>query len=223
MKKIIVTMLLISGVASAAVVTQTETFSGTPSFNRALTFNQFDDNDGAYTLDSVTVRLYLTTSAGAQLDVDNDGELATEGTASFGSLGSLSSVHVFLGGDAAVSTLTTKYMTLAGDDSDGAGIQTTGLDYDFLVTTEQSDSNVINVSSGSFFQYIGTGTFDINASINQEINFGAMGGVSGAFSPLAANGRVEVEYNYTVPEPASALMICVVGTIALGIRRRFMA
>ena len=219
-KLLIIALTILAGAAlQADTITQTNSFDGTPSFNTDLTFSEFDDNSGTYTLDSVIVRLYLTTLAGARLDVDNEDPTATSGTASFGAFGVLSSVDVFLGGAASVTTLTYKAMSLLADDGDGVGVQTTGGDYDFLLATEQSDSNLINVGSGSFFQYIGVGTYDITASLAQEINFGSMGGVAGAFTPLSAIGRVEVEYNYTVPEPATASMLVLAGLIALIARR----
>ena len=138
MKKLILIALAIFAAASlqAAVITQTNSFSGTPTFSEDLTFDKFNDNSGTYTLNSVIVRMYLTTLEGARFDVDNEGD-ATTGTASFGTTGVLGSTDVFLGGEASVSTLSYKFMTLGADDEDLAGFQSGGLDHDWLLTIMQ--------------------------------------------------------------------------------------
>ena len=228
MKKIILAIsvfLLIAGVSQADTITQTNSFDGIPNFERTLTFDQFDDNGGAYTLDSIDVRLYLTTLAGAILEVDNEDETETSGTVSYGTDGTLSSTDVGLisGGiafDAYTATDTFKLLSLSPDDGDDPySVQTDGGDYGSLTTVEQNDSASGLIDSSAYLGYIGNGTYDIIFNGDQEFDLTALGGVSGSFTPLSANGRVEIEYTYTIPEPATASLIMLAGLIAFLARR----
>ena len=83
---------VLAGSLQADTIVQTNVFSGTPSYNRTLTFNKFDDNGGYWTLDSVNVYVYLTTLPGASLQIDNDSETIASGTVSLGANGTLTSV-----------------------------------------------------------------------------------------------------------------------------------
>ena len=64
---ICMSILLISFVAATAhsdIITQTENFSGIPNLFPSLTFEQFNDMGGAYTLDSIEVSFNLDINGG---------------------------------------------------------------------------------------------------------------------------------------------------------------
>src|SRR4030042_1201486 len=98
MKKalIILTMAVcLCGTAWATTIVQTKNFNGIPAMAGSSTFDQFDDNGGMYTLNSIQVSLYLQI-VGGELILDNDGELAASGTLQFGAKGTLISTDVSL-------------------------------------------------------------------------------------------------------------------------------
>lgn len=223
----ITALLLIAGALQADTITQTNSFSGTPSYDRTLTFNEFNNYNGAYTLNSITVWIYFDTLAGATLQIDNEDETASSGIVYLGAQGTLSSTDVRLWAtgewDASVSALSSKTMTLTKDDGDDPlSVQTTGTDYDILTTAFISDSESGNIDSYVFADYIGTGTYTLDFSSLQYVNYSSLGGVSYGGTPVSTTGSVVVEYNYTIPEPTTASMMALVGLIAFFIRRHFM-
>ena len=123
--------LLIAGSASAASITQTHSFNGTPNFTETFTFDEFDDQGGALTLLSIEVIFDLDIDGGIFI-LDNDGVDPAAGNYEFGAKGDISSTDVSLL-DAALqpvtaelSTLTTGPFALAGNVGDAMKLIDTG-------------------------------------------------------------------------------------------------
>ncbi|MCF7818284.1 MAG: choice-of-anchor E domain-containing protein [Kiritimatiellales bacterium] len=222
------TLLMASGIAQAAVITQTKTFSGQPNYSSPLTFNKFNDNGGTYTLNSILITVQLNTEAGATLGIDNDGVDPASGSVEFGSSGSITSSDVTLakaGGGlflASLSSITTKNMNLSGDDGDTTVYSTLGTDFDSLVTTATSTSDSTFINSFFFNEYTGVDAYTITYGVNQFINMGAFSGAQFQGNPVGANGSITIEYDYAIPEPASIAMIGVIAGACIFIRRMFL-
>lgn len=115
-------LLVSASAVQATVISQTKTFDGIPGFSSILNFNQFDDNGGTYTLNSIQVTVQLNTDAGASLRIDNDGAAPASGTTEFGSDGIIFASDVNLTKtdtstfNGALQSTTSKFMSLAADD-----------------------------------------------------------------------------------------------------------
>jgi hypothetical protein len=219
--------VLAAGSLHAAVITQTKTFGGQPNYSSILTFNQFNDMGGIYTLNSILIEVTLNTAAGASLGIDNDGQQAAAGTVEFGSNGGITASSVtllktdFSTFYAALVATSSKPMSLTGDNGDGSTYSTEGADYDSLVTEASSMNASANISGLVFGQYTGTGTYTITYGVNQYINMAAFGGAQFQGNPVTTDGQIKVTYDYAVPEPATASMIGLVGVLGFLIRRHF--
>ncbi|MGB8226718.1 MAG: choice-of-anchor E domain-containing protein [Sedimentisphaerales bacterium] len=208
--------------AGPAPIVQTLTFGpNTPDMTKTLTFNKFNDYGGAYTLNSIQV-LFNLTSSGGQLILDNDSAEPASGTFAFGARGNISSTDVGLLKTGlitpVVAQLNATYsssFSLSGDPNpvlhDYNPDPNDGMLY-IGVTEFDDDSGFI--ASILFPGYIGTGTYNIDASVIQWSTFGGVSGIEYAVTPVSANGEVTVIYNYTVPEPATISLLCI-GTLAL--------
>jgi len=229
MKKIIGTLVLLafSGSLQANTLVQTNTFSGQPNYSSILTFDQFDDNSGTYTLNSILISVELNTLAGANLGIDNDGAESAAGQVEFGSSGSIVGATVALNKNStstfsgALSSLTSKAMNLEGDDGDTTTYSTEGNDFDSLTTTATSESDSAYIWSAVFDGYTGTGTYDITYGVSQFMNMGSFSGSQFQGDPVGAGGQIVITYDYTVPEPTSASLMLVLFAAAAWIRRRF--
>jgi hypothetical protein len=210
-----VALFVTAGLASA----QIEYFSGTPSMDDSLTFNQFDESLG--TLTSIQIILSLQISGG-QLTLDNDSEESASGTFEFGASGSITSGDVglvnssFVAIPGTVSTYNSEAFSLSGNVGDGEGdydpTAPDGLQYDGGIKTNSKSDFVGSVAWGG---YIGTGTYDIDYSVTQWLNYGGIGGIEYAVTPLSASGSVEVIYTYDpIPEPATITLLTI-GALAL--------
>jgi len=218
-------VLALGSVASAAAITQTQNFNGTPNFNSVLTFQEFDDQSGSLTLQSIEV-IFSVTVTGGQLVLDNDGDDPASGTFEFGAKGSISSTDVSLvdGSSQPVTdeleSIHSQAFSLDGNVGDGSGdydpSSPDGMSYDGG-TENDSDSGF--VGSHVFGQYTGTSTYDITASLSQWQDFGGISGIEWAVSPVSASGSVRVIYNY-IPEPASLGLLCLGGLALIRRRRR---
>jgi len=221
----IVAVLIGVSIASASSIVQTENFNGTPNFLRTLTFDKFDDQGGALTLQSISVSVLLNVQGGL-LILDNDGENPASGSYEFGGKGDISSTDVSLLNSlfqpvtAEVEALTTGSFSLGANVGDGAndfdpsapdGMQISG--------TTQSDSDSGFIASALFSQYIGLSTFDIDVSVDQWSDFGGVSGIEWAVTPVTASGTVTIVYNY-VPEPATLGLLSIGGLAVLRRRRK---
>jgi hypothetical protein len=212
--------------ASAATITQTETFSGIPNFSNDLTFDEFDDLGGTLILNWVRVQLNLNISGG-EFTLDNDGVGPASGNYEFGANGAITSTDVALLDSAfqpvvaTVPTLSQGVFSLAGDDGDGLGVYD-GTAPDGVVVSggSYSNSDLGFIASSLLSQYMGNGTFDITADLTQWTDFGGVSGIEWAVTPVSADGSVVVTYDYSVPEPATMSLLAVGGVAALIRRRR---
>lgn len=221
--------LLLCGSAKAATIVQTQTFSFVPAATQDLTFNRFDTLGGTRILNSVTITTSLTKTGGA-LYVDNDSGIGASGsisqtvTLNLGSedVSMVSSLGQPIGTN--VRALTSYFVTLGGDDGDGAGYQAGGVDWGGTTFAESTVNQTREVSSSFQGSYTGTGTFVITADGDQSINTSSVGGANGSFEPASASGFVTITYDYTsltpVPEPGPWMMVGVGLSGALLFRRR---
>ncbi len=198
------------GMASAATITQIETYSFIPTGSAVLVFDKFDPSLG--TLDSVTITTNVTKTGGS-LYVDNESSEPASGDISQSVTITLSSSDVDLlaapSGSIGVNiTATSTYTAVTGpDDGDGSGVQNTGEDYDGTAFGPVSVSETKTVRAIVQSGYEGVGTYSITANGSQGFDTSAIGGAAVAIDPASVSGNVTVTYTYTpIPEPASALL-----------------
>jgi hypothetical protein len=222
----------VAGSASAGVITQTKTFGvDRPNFSQDLMFDQFDDQGGTLTLNSIEVIVNLNV-AGGSLKVDNDSPETAIGNVFFGaellltltvSMIDASSMNIIQVGD--VKATGGQLISLLADDGDAEVIGGTpffsyaGVDYGFYNGGSLSDGDSGFVNPTVFSQYIGTGQYKVTADTLQIADYSALGGVQAQIDPLFADGTVQIIYNFT-PEPATLSMLLLGG---LGLPRRRMA
>jgi len=217
--------------ANAAQITQTQTYSGIPNLTQNMTFNQFDDNGGAYTLNSIKVILNLNTSGG-QLVLDNDSDAPAAGVFEFGAKGNITSPDVTLLNAAFQPITTTAEALNTGVFNLSGNVGDVPNDYDPTPPDGMLHTGVPAFDSQSDFVgsafwatgtkgYLGTGTYDIALSVNQWLDYGSVGGIEFSATPVSASGDVTVIYDYTIPEPATIALLSV-GTLGF-IRRRKLA
>jgi hypothetical protein len=214
----IVGMFLTALPAFATTITQTQNFSGIPNISGSLTFNQFNDNAGTLTLQSIEVQFYLETDGG-HLIIDNDGVLPASGTFQFGAVGIMSSTDVillnslFLPIPGQVGAYHSQVFNLSADNGDGPGnydpTPPDGLSYDGGIESDSKSDFVGNAFWGVGTKgFLGTGIYDINYSIIQWLNCGGISGIEYAITPVNITGHVTINYTY-IPEPATIVLLMV--------------
>jgi hypothetical protein len=202
--------------AFALTITQTKNFSGIPNMNGSLNFNQFN-NSGGLTLTSIQVSLALQTNGG-QLTLDNDSNSPASGTFQFGAKGNISSTDVtllntiFQPVPGEVNAIYSSAFSLAANTGDGPGdydpTPPDGLLYNGgTINNSKSDYITSAVWTTGTKGFIGAGTYNINYSVSQWLDYGSIGGIEYAVNPVNASGDVTVIYNY-VPEPATITLLC---------------
>jgi hypothetical protein len=225
---VILSMLAVP--AFADTLSQTRFFTGIPSMNGSLTFNQFYDNGGAWTLQSIEVSLTLQASGG-YIRIDNDSSVPASFSFTFGAGGVLSSTDVNLSDSlnqpvpGQVAVYRSQSFNLAGNVGDGTGdydpTPPDGALYNGNIVT---DTNVGFI--GNYYWdkgtegFLGTGTYDVNYSVWQHFTYDVFGGIEFKSIPANASGLVTVLYTYdTIPEPATIALLCT-GLIFLLKRKR---
>jgi len=220
-----IALLVGVSMASAASITQTETFGGVPNFSQTLTFDKFDDQGGTLTLLSVFVEMDMDVQDGL-LVLDNDGVDPASGSYEFGGKANITSTDVslldaaFQPVTAELDALTLGSFSLDPNDGDVVGdFSPVGLDALVVNGTPQADADSGFIADLLEGQFVGTGTFDVLATATQWSDFGGVSGIEWAVTPVTANGSVTVTYNY-IPEPATMSLLGIGGVAALMRRRR---
>jgi hypothetical protein len=225
-------------------ITQTETFSGIPSFLRTLTFDYFDPcaerqcilppldqrEPGVFygaVLDSVEITLSMSIHDGFH-HVDNDGETGASPTVRLGANALLQNTPgPLLIPSVSLDVLNLKTFDdpcLAPDNGDGVGVfDSSGPDgAQFFGDPCKADTitKVMAPYNPVVLSFIGTGMFDLDVKTTSIADMINGGGVSGQYAPVTVDGVVEIVYKYhCVPEPATVGLLCL-GAGALLRRRR---
>lgn len=220
---IITGFLMFAQPTFSTTYTQQETFSGQPIFAITKTFEQFNPSWG--TLDSIRITLNLDITGG-QLRVDNDGLEVSAGNAYFGAEGTLSSSDVLLKNTSdnnvwdGLITCTSTFFNLAADDGDGSTTDSNAPDG--AVYNPGSESNNVDdfINSTYFNDYIGTGAYDIILNVYPYVDVSALCGIVYYESDsVTTSGSVIIDYDYTIPEPATLVLLSL-GSILLRKRRK---
>ncbi len=212
----------LSGFATAqTTITQTLNFSGVPDFSQPLIFNKYNGPLAALT--KVTVS-YSITIQGGQFIIDNDANSTANLTANFGAGLDATSTDVNLLDSSFnqiiddVSVVNSGTFNLAANVGDGLNdYDPSGPDGAILVGTTKNKSGGADVNNLFLSQFVGPGTYTVNAKANQIGSLSFNSGIETATTPVTAFGTITV--TYTVPEPSSTMLL---GLAAAGLafRRR---
>jgi hypothetical protein len=202
-------------------ITQTLNFSGVPDFSEPLLFDKYDGPLSALTNVNVS---YSITIEGGQFIIDNDANTPASLTANFGAgLGATSSDVTLLDDSfnsiiSGVSVINSGTYNLGANEGDGLNdYDPTGPDGAILIGATQNSTGGADVNSLFLSQFVGSGTFTINANANQIGSLSFNSGIETATTPVSAFGSITI--TYTVPEPSSTMLL---GLAAAGLafRRR---
>lgn len=207
---------------SQTVITQTISFSAIPDFETPLLFNQYAGDLSDLTNINISYSLSIE---GGQFVIDNDTDTAASVTANFGASLDASSPDVTLLDNSfnqiidGASATTDGTFNLAANEGDGTGdYDSSGPDGAILVGNNQTTVGDGDVGSIFFSDYVGSGTFTINAIANQIASLSSSSGIETANSPVSAQGFITVTYT-VIPEPSSTALLCF-GALGLAFRRR---
>lgn len=227
--RILLLALASTGLASAASIVQTKTFSFVPSDTRTLTFHEFNTVGGTLILDSVTV-LITYTKTGGSLTVDNDS----------GSTGTIGMTHTILAaldvgvfdmskvGGGSLATSGTALKAISSISGVNIGV-TSGDPTDQFNATLSTDYYAYNASevtktvTGSLSdkaQFEGGSTFDWIFSADQTSTITGLSGVNYALVNSSVAGNVTITYNYSSIPETSAAALGGLGILTLLRRRR---
>jgi len=184
-----------------------------PNYTQTLALDKFHGN----LADLLSVQFKLTLHIdGGFLCVDNDGADPATVTVNLGATAAITSVEVTLLNNlfqpvtGTASASSGDMFNLAGDNGDGAfNVDCSAPDGATHTGGMASDLKSGFINSLFHSQYVGLGQFHVDLNAMQILDFGSVGGVEGAFSPVMADGTVMVTYVF-VPEPATF------GLLALG-------
>lgn len=200
------------------MITETQYFGGIPNLNGILTFKQFDKS--ADKLQSIALMICLQTTGG-RLILDNDSSSPVSGLFQFGAYGSIISSDVILLNSSYMPSLQpamaicNESFSLAADNGDGlAGFDASGPDGMSYAGDVEMDvkSGLVDQTFWSMGRkgFLGTGTFNLNYSIMQWIDFGNKNLLSYGVNPLRADGFVTVIYTYdAAPEPSTIILFSI--------------
>ena len=108
-------------------------------------------------------------------------------------------------------------LNLEADNGDGTIFDRTAPDADTHSGGETASTHVGRVNSELLGDFFGTDVFTIVADVDQLIDFGETGGVSGQFDPVTVSANVILTYEF-VPEPVS-FVLALLGLLGIGCRR----
>ncbi|MEN6372024.1 MAG: choice-of-anchor E domain-containing protein [Armatimonadota bacterium] len=225
----VIAVLVLSTSSLAGTISQTKTFTGTPSLNRVLTFDKFNDQAGSGTLTSIQVILTLDVNGG-KLVLDNDGELVATGTFGLGGKCDISSSQVSLLTDSnqplfgmAEAGHSGSFSLAANEGDSRTDLSPDGLDAYVYEGALNSDIKSGYIGNSHWTDFIGANTYDINLRAIQWSEVSTVNGVSYMVLPVETSGNVTVIYKTTdVPEPSSiaGLLTALAGMGFAGLRRR---
>lgn len=218
-----VAMTAISGVACGQVsIVQTMPFSGLPGFTEPLLFNKYSGNPADLT--DIQISFTLTIQGG-QFVVDNDSTMPATTTVNFGASLYATSPDVLLYNSLLqpiidnAEAVNSQTFSLGANAGDGLyDYDPTPTDGGKLIGTTQTTGGGDSVSALLFSQYLGSGTFTINARTEQVGDLSYRSGIETASTPVSASGSITVTY-LAVPEPSAALLGGL-STLGLLLRRR---
>ena len=222
-------------------ITQSDTFTGTPTFFDQMTFAYFDpcsddllcefpppewQEPGVFyggVLDSVEITLSMCIRGGYH-NVDNDSAVPITPTVRFGAKGDMTSpTGPTIFPVISLEVLNQRQFNLAADDGDGGTFDPCAPDGAMFVA-DPCDPCCGTISETMTFtdefSLAGGGNFDVDAAFLSIADMIGGGGAQGEYGPLTAEGIVEIVYTYScIPEPATVGLLCV-GAAALSWRRR---
>ncbi len=230
MKKLLVFLaigLLFSSVAYAtsSPIVQTKYYDDEViNISDTMTFDKFDPALG--TLNYVKLTLSLEVVSGGFV-ADNDSTSPATVSYTWLIVAGLISSDVFISPAVGFTMSDTVLVSLDGDpDYDGTNdpqaaiIDGTAPDGHVLDITGESDSSSQFMAVGAAMNsYIGPGTFDIDLTAIRDFEISGGSGVEGGYTNMLADGFVEVEYCYTVPEPMTMSLLAL-GGLAVVRRKR---
>jgi hypothetical protein len=208
-----VLLLAASQYSLAAMLTQTQYFDIESNLNGTFTFNQFNSHGQ---LRSIAILFCLQTTDG-RLILDNDGAHSASGLLQFGAKGSINSTDVVLLNSSYMPVLkdvlavNEQAFSLSPDDGDGlSNFDSSSPDGLLCVGSPQMDteSGIIGQAFWSLGSkgFLGTGTFNLNYSIMQLVNYGGINNISYAVNTVDSEGYITLIYNYQ-PAPESATIL----------------
>ena len=212
--------------ATAATITQTQGFSGTPVLKQTVEFDRFNPNYGQ--LVAAEWRLVLDIDGGSHT-VDNDGMSEKTVSVHLGALASLTSEDVklldasmtpILNGETAVRTSTSSSLSLAVDNGDGALFDPTGPDALTHLGGYASSFQGGFVNPSYLDEYVGTEMFRLQVDLESIADLSDGAFVSDQVTPVTAWPNVVLIYQYEpVPEPIG-FCLCGLAFISFAVTMR---
>jgi hypothetical protein len=188
--------------------------SDVPNFMQTISLDKYAGTD---TLTGIKITMTLDIDDG-RFQFDNDGSTAASVLIDLDVIAALSSTDVTLPGGASLTAVYDHTVNLDADDNDdNRSLDIGGGDYASLNTGLHTFTASWDISAADFDDYIGTGTFDVEAAVSKTLNITADNGVAICTIPVLADGSVTIEYS-AVPEPAT-IAILVFGGLILRKRR----
>jgi hypothetical protein len=210
--------------ASAAIITQTQGFVGTPAVQKRVAFDRFNPSYGQ--LQGAEWRFVLSIEGGS-LTLDNDQPESQQVRVQFGASGILRSLDVHLlasdqqplfDDSSKVVSSTNQAIDLAADDGDGSGFDPQGPDVITLWGSTTTASLTGWVDAAYLGDYVGNQLFDVQVDIASFVAAGSPH-VASEVNPLTVWPNVMLIYHFTpVPEP-SGFSVCGLAAAGAGFWR----
>ncbi len=224
---IIAVLLLVAGTLQADTVTYSNSVTMNNDQDAVISLNKFDASLG--TLTAVYVR-YVTSIAGANIQMDNDSVLAQNGTARVQNLVNSFSSSINLYGqisglDLQINANQLFALEPTSGDTVGQFNVTGNSDYASWSPGTLQGIGSANVYAFAIGLYAGSGTYDVTVN-STYMTSATFNGSDGYFMGNTPSGAFSgtVTYTYSpIPEPATAPLMALVALVGFWIRRRFMA